>query len=118
MDIVRKFYITNKHKVATILNDIPITDVLQKYYNVKIDKYWGNISIPCPIHGGKNKNFTVYIKTNTCHCFSKCVRTYNPISLAYHHYHTNDFNYAAIKLALDFNVDIKEYLAVKGDENV
>lgn len=115
MDLINKFYIINKHEVADILlKEISISDILNKFYGVNIQYGYGErVSIPCPIHKGKNKNFTVYKKTNTCHCFSKCVKTYNIISLAYNYYGSNDFNYIAIKLALDFNINIKQYLRVK-----
>ena len=119
MDIINKFYITNRREVAEIINKIPIHDVLQAFYGINVTpKYSNKASIPCPIHKGKNKNFTVYFDTNTCHCFSKCAKTYNVISLAYEYLRTRDFDYMAIKLCLTFNINIEEYLRVKEGQNV
>lgn len=115
MDIESKFYISNRYAVSELINSIPINEVLERYFNVQLRKSYNNkISIPCPIHKGRNKNFTVYLDSNMATCFSKCGgKTYNIISLAYEVF-GKDFDYAMIKIALDFNIDISKYLRVKG----
>lgn len=48
----------------TKLREVPITRILG------IDNIGRRISIPCPIHNGKNKNFNIY-EDGSYYCF-KC----------------------------------------------
>lgn len=59
-------------------------DEIAAYYRVRVPglkKSGAELRGPCPIHAGKDPNFTVNLTTGQAHCHSQCQRGWDVISL-------------------------------------
>lgn len=108
--IIDRFYIKPDYKIQIcdyINSSIDIKDFIIDHFGGEFKDHGSYENGVCTIHGGDNKGALVIFKTtNTAHCFTQCDRTYNVISLAYEYYKTNDFSNVAIKLMLEYGLDI------------
>lgn len=95
-----------------------ILAVLQ-HYNITLDNYK---KAPCPVHGGKDKNFTV--KGDTAACWSQCAKTWDNIGLI-EELSRVDFYVAAEMLAeiggvaveYDSSINRDEFLRKREEDN-
>lgn len=65
-----------------IKQNVSVLDVLDKYLGVQLPmKGTKSEGIPCPIHGGKKRQFTVDTVENIATCWTDCSKTWNVIDL-------------------------------------
>jgi DNA primase len=84
-----------------IKHTIPISTVLRKYGFYAPDRI--SYRLPCPIHGGRDANFSVSERENVWNCFSVCQRGGSVIDLVAA-LEGISVKEAAYKLSSDFNI--------------
>lgn len=108
--IIDRFYIKADYKnmISDYINSsINIKDFIVDHFGGTFKDHGNYETGVCTIHGGDNKGALVIFKlSNLATCFTQCNRTYNVIRLAYEYYKTNDFSNVAIKLMLEYGLDI------------
>lgn len=96
-------------QVADIITkEIDISDCLEKWFGGRLNSKGDRLVGCCPLHGGDNKSaFSIFKKTNTYSCFTRC-GSGNVLTLAYRHFNTTDFNSIVIQLMREYNISIPE----------
>lgn len=92
-----------------------IKDVIEQVTGISIK----GTSMPCPIHGGDNKNgSSINIAKNIFTCWtSNCGRGLTPWNFIAKYYNLNDFKEIAKKINAMFNMNIPIYSKDKNNDN-
>jgi len=74
--------------------DYPIQDI----FDIQFKRRGNTLVSLCPFHIERHASFTVFLASNTAHCFGECGRSFDSIS-AYMELNGTDFKTAVIALA-------------------